>query len=138
MLFPFVRLTLLYKGTGIDRSANKKGRSPQKRPNIIILPWLPWNVNYIRLKSFDFSVLYHLSESYLCVFPSCKRACGVIDCCHKRGDTRRGTYTCRLGSTSSVLHISETRRMLKNLTYRGRDFDPRTQSTQQKARLPND
>ena len=117
----------------------KKGRPPlRKRPNTIILPRHPGNVNCNTVKSYGFYLLYHLTTNYLLEIPSCKNVCGMIDCCHKRGGTRRGTYTCRLGSTSSVLHIREIRRMLKNLIYRGRDFDPRIQSTQQKARLPND
>ena len=96
------------------RQANKNRASPQRRPNIIILSQPRFIVNYQSAKNRGFSLLYHLFVSYLYGFPSCKRACGVIDCCHKRGDTRRGAYTCRLGSTSSVLHISKTRRMLKN------------------------
>ena len=68
-------------GNGYGRSAectavmysvgrNEKGRSPQKRPNIIILSQHPFDVNYLYAKNMVFSVLYHLSGSYLWEIPS--------------------------------------------------------------------
>ena len=63
-------------GNGYGRSAectavmysvgrNEKGRSPQKRPNTIILSHLSVDVNYPVVESDGFSLLYHYSGSYL-------------------------------------------------------------------------
>ena len=54
------------------RQANKNRASPQRSPNTIILSQPRFNVNYQSTKNRGFSILYHLFESYLCVFPSCK------------------------------------------------------------------
>ena len=52
------------------RTGTKKGRSPRKRPNIIILSHPKFNVNYPASKRDEFSLLYHLFGSYLCEIPS--------------------------------------------------------------------
>ena len=57
----------------------QKGTSPQRRPNIIIIPHCQTTVNYLHRKSYGFSVLHQNFGSYLCCFPSCKNPCGVVD-----------------------------------------------------------
>ena len=60
-------------------AARKKGVPLRKRPNTIILPRHPGNVNCSTLKSCGFYLLYHLTANYLLEIPSCKRAPAMVD-----------------------------------------------------------